>query len=204
MAKQTAKKQRTVAKDRLLMDAAIKVFAVNGYYNSRVSDIAEEADVAHGLFYHYFASKEDILLKIFQDSWRRLIERIDAISELPDGPMQKIRLVMEYIFWNYQQFPDLMKVLIMDVPRINSFYDRSNQLLYGSFFKKVADIIRQGKEEGALKAAVSSTISAHILVGAADSIIRQYVYNPEFSRKKRPVDEVISQIMEVIDRGLGK
>ncbi|HDP80267.1 MAG TPA: TetR/AcrR family transcriptional regulator [Spirochaetes bacterium] len=202
--KQPRKKTPAGEKERVMMRAAIKVFAGKGYYNSRVSDIAGEADVAHGLFYHYFESKEDILLKIFQNSWKRFVNRIDSIARQPDEPIAKIRQVMEHVFWNYQQFPDLMKVLIMDVPRLNSFYDKKNQSLHGSFFKKVADIIREGKEKGVFKSTVSATVTSHILIGAADSIIRQYVYNPEFSRKKRPFDEVIDQIVMVAVQGLAK
>jgi len=95
-------------------------------------------------------------------------------------------------------------VHIIDGPRLNSFYEKKNQSLYGSFFKKVANIIREGKKKGLFKSTVSSTVTSHILIGAGDSIIRQYVYNPEFSRKKRPFDEVIDQIMVVAEQGLTK
>ena len=57
-------------KRRLLLDAAVRVFARKGYHASRVGDIAEEAGVAYGLLYHYFESKEDVLLTVFRETWR--------------------------------------------------------------------------------------------------------------------------------------
>jgi TetR/AcrR family transcriptional regulator, fatty acid metabolism regulator protein len=48
-------------KRRLILAASVRVFARKGYHTSRVGDIAEEAGIAHGLLYHYFASKEEVL-----------------------------------------------------------------------------------------------------------------------------------------------
>jgi AcrR family transcriptional regulator len=55
-------------KRRLLLDAAVRVFARKGYHASRVGDIAEEAGVAYGLLYHYFASKEEVLRTVFRET----------------------------------------------------------------------------------------------------------------------------------------
>ncbi len=64
--------ERSIAledKRTLILDAAVRVFARRGYHGSRVGDIAEEAGVAHGLLYHYFASKEAVLQAIFRENW---------------------------------------------------------------------------------------------------------------------------------------
>ena len=61
-------------KRRLILDAAVRVFARDGYHTSRVGDIAEEAGVAHGLLYHYFSSKEEVLATLFRENWGELLE----------------------------------------------------------------------------------------------------------------------------------
>src|SRR3954447_3586251 len=63
-------------KRRLILDAAVRVFARKGYHASRVGDIAEEAGVAHGLLYHYFNSKEQLLETVFRDTWSELLDAI--------------------------------------------------------------------------------------------------------------------------------
>ena len=55
--------------DGEFLDAAVRVFARKGFHASRVGDIAEEAGVAHGLLYHYFRSKEEVLETIFHEVW---------------------------------------------------------------------------------------------------------------------------------------
>ena len=54
-------------KPQQIIDAAIRVFARNGYYNSRVSDIAREAGIASGTIYLYFKTKDEILVTLFRE-----------------------------------------------------------------------------------------------------------------------------------------
>ena len=67
-------------KRRLILDAAVRVFAHKGFHTSRVGDIAEEAGVAHGLLYHYFSSKDEVLDTIFRETWSDLLAEIDDIE----------------------------------------------------------------------------------------------------------------------------
>jgi len=76
--------ERAVAceeKRRQLLDAAVRVFARKGFHASRVGDIAEEAGVAHGLLYHYFKSKDEVLEAVFHDNWSLLLARIASVEE---------------------------------------------------------------------------------------------------------------------------
>src|ERR1700757_4629411 len=50
-----------------ILDAAIKVFAAEGFYNAKVSQIAQLAGVADGTIYLYFKSKDDLLINRFED-----------------------------------------------------------------------------------------------------------------------------------------
>src|SRR3989442_434675 len=54
-------------KPQQIIDAAVRVFARNGFYNSRVSDIAREAGIASGTIYLYFKTKDEILVTLFRE-----------------------------------------------------------------------------------------------------------------------------------------
>src|SRR5436305_12846373 len=75
-----------VDKRRLILDAAITVFARQGFHHCRVSDVADEAGVAYGLVYHYFDSKEQILDTLFPDRWQIMLDPIVALDQEQDGP----------------------------------------------------------------------------------------------------------------------
>ena len=78
--------ERTIDRRRDLLDAAVHVFARKGFHASRVGDIAEEAGVAHGLLYHYFRSKDEVLETIFHEVWELLANDTDRIEHagVPD------------------------------------------------------------------------------------------------------------------------
>ena len=67
-------------KRRVILRAAITVFARHGYHTSRVADVAAEAGVAYGLVYHYFGSKEELLETIFRRTWTRMLEAVQEVE----------------------------------------------------------------------------------------------------------------------------
>jgi TetR/AcrR family fatty acid metabolism transcriptional regulator len=197
-------KNSSIPKDQLIIRSAIKVFAERGYYKSRISDIVQEANIAHGLFYHYFPSKEDILVTIFQKAWNNLIRYVDHLDDNTDDPLGKLKSVIGYILRSFQQSPDLLKVLIMDVPSIGKFYNDENQRIYHLFFKRVTTIIEEGQRRGLIRKEISPVIASYIIHGSVDSIIRQYVYNPEFDIGKSTVDDMVDKIFMTLKRGFSE
>src|SRR5918997_7172932 len=113
----------SVDKHRLILDAAIRVFARQGFHACRVSDIADEAGVAYGLVYHYFGSKEEILNTLFTERWQVMLDAIAEIDAKHEVPARdKLYLVAGFIIDSYRADPDLMKVIIVEVTRAaNSF-----------------------------------------------------------------------------------
>ena len=79
-----------VDKRRLILDAAVRVFARQGFHTCRVSDIADEAGVAYGLVYHYFQSKDEVLDTLFTERWDLLLAAIDEIDAQPIAARAKL------------------------------------------------------------------------------------------------------------------
>ncbi len=71
---------RSSDKRRLILDAAVRVFARQGFHACRVSDIADEAGVAYGLVYHYFASKDEVPDTLFLERWNVMLEMIREVD----------------------------------------------------------------------------------------------------------------------------
>jgi AcrR family transcriptional regulator len=196
--------EANIQKKDIILNAAIKVFAEKGYYSSRTLDISNEAGVAYGSLYHYFRSKDDILISIFQERWNLLIAKVKQATEELSEPEEQLGVVIDFIFRSYRQNPDLLKVLIMDVPRLDKFYNPENWKLYNQFFRGLTEIFRAGQEKGAFAADISPIMATYIMHGAVDATIRQYVYNPEFNKEEFPVEEARDQIMKVLRRGFSK
>ena len=78
-----ARNQNAVDKRRMILDAAIRVFAREGFHRCRVSAIANEAGVAYGLVYHYFTSKDEVLDTLFTERWTLLLDEIADVDATP-------------------------------------------------------------------------------------------------------------------------
>src|ERR671910_337322 len=95
---------------RQILDAAVRVFARQGFHACRVSDIADEAGVAYGLVYHYFRSKEEVLDTLFTERWDILLQVIRDADAQDANVRDKLRTIAAFILDSYRHDPDLMKV----------------------------------------------------------------------------------------------
>ena len=102
------------------------MFAREGFHRCRVSDIAREANVAYGLVYHYFRSKDEVLDTLFTERWSLLLEAI-AEADRSDVPVRdKLRAIADFIIESYRNDPDLMKVIIVEVTRAANTFGRAH------------------------------------------------------------------------------
>ena len=153
--------QTGVDKRRLILDAAIRVFARQGFHACRVSDIADEAGVAYGLVYHYFKSKEEILNTLFLERWQIMLDAITEIDEKQDVPARdKLYLVASFIIDSYRHEPELMKVIIVEVTRAVNTFGRLHLAKIREAFDSIAAIVESARAEGAFKSDISAEFGA--------------------------------------------
>ena len=190
------------AKRQLIMNSAIGVFAENGYHKSRVADIARRAGVAHGLFYHYFASKEDVLMCIFRGAWMNLLAYMDAPRKGNDDPVAGLVRVIRYMVKNFFVNAELMKVLVMDVPQSPGFYGKENQRLYRRFFTSMEKMVAEGKKRNLIRRDVAPAFASHMVHGAIDSIIRTHVYTSGARIKKAGMEGIVNKVTRMLLYGI--
>src|SRR5437868_13007073 len=99
-------------KRRLILEAAVRVFAQKGFHTCRVGDIAEEAGVAHGLLYHYFASKDELLEIVFRETWAELLDAIRLVEESGEPAREQLRQVAAIMLRSWRRDPDLIRVSV--------------------------------------------------------------------------------------------
>ena len=113
---------RDPEKPQQIIDAAIRVFARNGYYNSRVSDIAREAGIASGTIYLYFKTKDAILVTLFREKMADWVAFVRAqIASEPDA-LAKIRRLVALHFDVLEGNPDLAEVVQVELRQGHKFF----------------------------------------------------------------------------------
>jgi AcrR family transcriptional regulator len=161
-------------KRRLILRAAITVFARSGYHTSRVSDVAKEAGVAYGLVYHYFGSKEDLLETVFRRTWSRMLEAVEEVEQSETTAREQIAGVARIVLGAWQVDPDLVRVLVREVARSPQLGREVDEIAHA--FNALERIVVRGQERGELRAEVEPRLAAWILYGALEEILTGWVF----------------------------
>jgi len=160
-------------KRRLILDAAVRVFARKGYHTSRVGDIAEEAGVAHGLLYHYFRSKEELLETIFRETWRDVLDAVRSVEETDESARERLAGVAKILLRAWRRDPDLVRVLVREVTRGSHLQRRIAEI--DQAFAALERIIARGQEDGEFRADVDPRMVSYVFYGALEEILTGWV-----------------------------
>jgi TetR/AcrR family transcriptional regulator, fatty acid metabolism regulator protein len=187
----------TIDKRRLLLQAAVRVFARRGFHAARVGDIAEEAGVAHGLLYHYFSSKEEVLETIFRETWADLLAAVRDVEESGEPAQEQLRQVAAILLRSWRRDPDLVRVLVRGVARSSEPDRRVGDV--GDAFAAIERIVRRGQEAGELRPELDARLTSVIFYGAIEELLTGWVLellpdgDEDVARAEQTVVEIVSR-----------
>src|SRR5438270_3437028 len=104
-----------VGKRERILDAAIKVFAAEGFYNAKVSQIAHEAGVADGTIYLYFKSKDDLLINLFEDRMERVNANLREAIDTESSAIARLRRIVRLHLELVEQNRDMAEVISVEL-----------------------------------------------------------------------------------------
>jgi AcrR family transcriptional regulator len=173
MAKATAP---AIDKRRQILDAAIRVFARQGFHSTRVSDIADEAGVAYGLVYHYFKSKDEVLNELFSERWSLLLAAIEEADAAGVSPRAKLEAVAGFIVDSYRHDPELMKVIIVEVTRAANSFGRTHLPEIRRAYDSIAKIVAEGQGAGVFRGDVDPIFASMSFYGAIEQLLSGWIF----------------------------
>ena len=184
---------------RELVRAAIRVFARKGFHDARVGDIAEEAGVAHGLLYHYFRSKEEVLEAIFRETWTALVRQTTQIEESGAPITEQVRRFATIFLGSWLMTPSLVRVIIREVarsPEVNNRVDEIRNVFVG-----LGRMMAAAKERGELRADADPRLATWVLYGALEEILTGWVLG-QLPGEEEDVERAVATVVEVFGAGL--
>lgn len=162
-------------KPQQIIEAAVRVFARKGYYNSRVSDIAREAGMAAGTIYLYFKTKDDILVTLFRDKMAEFVGALrKAIAEEPDATAKVRRLVWLH-FSILERNPDLAEVVQVELRQGQKFFRGASSQEIGAYFALIGSVLEEGAAEGRFRPDLPVKVATKMLFGAMDQVATSWV-----------------------------
>ncbi|HEY6960687.1 MAG TPA: TetR/AcrR family transcriptional regulator [Gaiellaceae bacterium] len=191
--------ERTTERRRELLDAAVEVFARKGFRAARVGDIAEEAGVAHGLLYHYFRSKEEVLETIFRETWQLLQTDLERIEGADVGLREQLRRFARIYLGSWLVTPALIGVLVREVARSPGVGERVDEIR--SVFVVLRRMIESARERGEVRADCNATFAAWAVYGALEEILTGWVLG-QLPAEEEDVERAVSTVVDVAWAGL--
>ena len=164
-------------KRRQILDAAVAVFARQGFHATRVSDIADEAGVAYGLVYHYFRSKDDVLNELFVERWSLLLAAIEEADRAGGPHRDRLAAVATFIVDSYRYDPELMKVIIVEVTRAANSFGQTHLVEIRRAYEGIAKIVEDGQANGAFRDDVPPLFASMTFYGAVEQLLSGWIFD---------------------------
>ncbi len=194
-------------KRRLILDSAVRVFSRQGFHACRVSDIADEAGVAYGLVYHYFASKDEVLDTLFLERWDVMLDLIREVDAQPLPVREKLAAIASFIVDSYRHDPDLMKVIIVEVTRAANSFGRTHVAQIREAYELIGGIVVKAQSEGVFKPDIEARFAAMSFYGTIEQLLTGWIFGllPQdedyFQRSKWLVVEAVCGGLELRSPG---
>ena len=186
-------------KRAMILRAATRVFARNGYFNSKVADIARAAEVADGTVYLYFKSKEEILHSIFDQNMAEAIAAGRKLIENLGDPRQKLQRIAKLHLERLGADRELAVVLQVELRGSRKFMEEFSAAGFAEYLALLRRTFEEGQRVGAFRKELNATVAAKILFGALDEMATNWIISKR-SYKLEPMADVV---MDVFLNGVG-
>ena len=192
-------KSRNGDKHQRIIKAATKIFAKKGFFHAKVSDIAKEANVADGTIYLYFENKDDILISLFEEQMRAVLENmIEEIS----GEKETVKKIEKFALTHLRLIElnkNMAEIIQVELRQSTKFMKEYKNESFLQYLNLIGDIIREGQEKGIIRKSVIPDIAKRAFFGALDEMSRFWVLS---SHKKYDIETAAKQISEYFLYGL--
>src|SRR5437870_8397146 len=180
-------------KREAILRAATRVFARNGYFNSKVADIAGAAGVADGTVYLYFKSKEEILHSIFDQNMDDAIAAARKLIEKVDDPREKLRRIALLHLQRLGSNRDLAVVFQVELRGSTKFMEEFSAAGFAQYLGLIRSTIEEGQRACVFRSALNAKVMAKILFGALDELATSWVLSPRRCQLAPMADQVLDR-----------
>ena len=187
----------TTKRERILR-AAIEVFARNGYFNAKVSEIAKAAGVADGTIYLYFDGKEDLLVTIFREHTRNYLQSLERELAHVRRPEERIRIAIRHHLETLGRDRSLAIVAQVELRHSLKFMSLLSQQEVADYLNMLRKIIEHGQSEGTFRRNLHPQLVAKSVFGILDEMVTSWMLS---EKEYNPADQA-DQIADLILTGL--
>lgn len=178
-------------KYRMILNAAKQVFAREGFYNSKVSEIAREAHVADGTIYLYFKNKDDILISLFEEELTRIIKDVRTAIDTVQDPREKLEKFFENHLVMIESDRPLAEVIQVELRQSNKFMREYKNKHFLAYLNIIGEIISEGQLKGIFRKDIKPEIASRVIFGSLDELSTYLITS---KRKRYDVHDIAREV----------
>jgi TetR/AcrR family transcriptional regulator, fatty acid metabolism regulator protein len=186
-------------KYHLILEAAVKVFAEQGFFQSTVSQIAKKAGVADGTIYLYFKNKEDILVQFFSFKTKQVFARFREEVDKADNTIDKLRNLIRRHLEEFQCDRDMAVVYQAETHQSRRLVEEQIKEMSKMYLDIVSEIVEQGQEKGVIRKDLYLGLVKRFILGAVDEVINTWLH----SSGKYDLVSMADPLVELFLKGIG-
>jgi TetR/AcrR family fatty acid metabolism transcriptional regulator len=194
-----AERKKSNDKHRRIIEAAVKVFAKNGFYNSKVSEIARAANVADGTIYLYFQNKDDILISLFEEEMQNVLDEMTLAITQENDPAKKLERFALVHLSLVERHKQLAEIIQVELRQSSKFMKEYKNRKFAQYLDLISSIIREGQAQGVFRSDVKPGIAKRAFFGALDEMSRYWVLA---QAKKYSINTAAKEISAYFLRGM--
>jgi len=189
---------RGADKYQRILDAAVAVFAEKGFFTSRVSDIADRADVADGTVYLYFKSKDEILMTAINTAFDAFMSLARTELKKVADPAERLRRLAFLHLDALGSNRNMAVVFQMELRQSTRFLSEFSHQHMVEYLGLVRDAITEGQEQGMFRREMSDKIAANCFFGALDEMVTSWV----LSEHEYQLSNVANVVVDIFLNGM--
>lgn len=170
-------KKKNMDKYKRILEAAISVFAEQGFYQSTVAQIAKAAGVADGTIYLYFKNKDDILVQFYQYKTRQIFERFREAVNQPASAEDKLRCLIRVHLQEFQKDRNMAIVYQAETHQNRRLGHEQIKEMSKMYRDIISEVVEQGQEEGSIRKDLYMGIVKRFINGAVDEVINSWIHS---------------------------
>jgi TetR/AcrR family transcriptional regulator, fatty acid metabolism regulator protein len=192
-------RKKDEGKDKAILDAAIKVFAKDGYFNAKMHKIADIAGIATGTVYLYYGNKENILLKIFENVWENLFIMIEMVNKRTDiSVIEKFNAMIDVVFDFFTSNPSLALVFVNEQNHLIKKNNNQFTCYYAKTLTMCETVFKSGEKNKVFNSFISPHFFSYFFFGGLRVLLNQWAENPMLFQ----LNEIRQNVKQLVLHGI--
>jgi len=189
-----------------ILQCAKKLFSKNGYYETQISDIVDEAGIARGTIYQYFKNKDEIFATLFENfykKWERMISETESSIDLKNvTPHDYLKSRIKSSLYFFASDNEMCNIVLRMGVGINKNFDSVQKKLEKKIFNVITNDLKIGQQFKNISMDIDTQLFANIFTGALFRIAYYYFVVHKTQKESHDIDLLADKVVSLYSPGL--